>query len=34
MPEETNCKNCCEKDKIIENMLVFKDEYKRKKGGL
>jgi len=34
MPEEKNCKACCEKDTIIENLNILIDEYKKKKGKL
>ena len=33
-PEEKNCKTCSEKDKIIENLNMLLDEYKKKKGKL
>jgi len=34
MPEVKNCKTCSEKDKIIENLNMLLDEYKKKKGKL
>jgi transcriptional regulator with XRE-family HTH domain len=34
VPEEENCNSCCEKDKIIENLNMLLDEYKKKKGKL
>jgi len=34
MPEEKNCITCIEKDKIIENLNLLLDEYKKKKGKL
>jgi len=34
MPEEKNCRACSEKDKIIENLNMLLDEYKKKKGKL
>jgi len=34
LPEEKNCKVCGEKDKIIENLNILLDEYKKKKGKL
>ena len=33
-PEEKSCKACGEKDKIIENLNMLLDEYKKKKGKL
>jgi len=34
VPEEKSCKICSEKDKIIENLNILLDEYKKKKGKL
>jgi len=34
VPEEKNCRTCGEKDKIIENLNMLLDEFKRKKGKL
>jgi len=34
VPEEKNCRACSEKDKIIENLNLLLDEYKKKKGRL
>jgi hypothetical protein len=34
LPEEKNCKSCSEKDKIIANLNILLDEFKKKKGKL
>ena len=34
LPEEKNCQFCSEKDKIIENLNLLIDEFKKKKGML